>query len=44
MDGNMSKRDVKLISAWCELHYDEFIANWNLAMNDKNLYKMKLLK
>lgn len=44
LDGNMTKRDIKLISAWCELHYDELMANWSLAMNKEKLYRIEPLK
>ncbi len=39
-DGNMPKRQIKLISAWAEIHKDELLANWELAMSEQSLYKI----
>ena len=43
-DGEMSKKQLKLISAWTELHKDELLANWELAMSEQPLYKIDLLR
>lgn len=43
-DGEMPKRQLKLISAWAELHKDELLANWELAMNEQPLYKIEPLR
>ena len=39
-EGGMPKKQVKLISAWAELHKDELMANWELAVNEEPLYKI----
>lgn len=44
LKGDFSKRNQKLISAWCELHYVELLANWNLIENGEALYKIEPLK
>ena len=44
LEGEMPKKQVKLISAWAELHKEELIANWELAMNEQPLYKIDPLK
>ena len=44
MEGSFSKRNQKLVSAWCELHHDELVANWNLATNGEELFKISPLK
>ena len=31
IEGEMPKRQIKLIAAWAELHKDELEANWRLA-------------
>lgn len=36
----MPKKQLKLISAWAELHKDELLANWELAMSEQPLYKI----
>ncbi len=43
-DGEMPKKQLKLISAWAELHRDELLANWELAMNEQPLYKIDPLR
>lgn len=42
-DGEMPKKQCKLISAWAELHKDELLANWELAMSEQPLYKIEPL-
>ena len=44
IEGERPKRQVKFISAWAELHKDELLANWELAMNEQPLYKIEPLK
>ena len=49
MDGDlinweMPKKQLKLISAWAELHKDELLANWELAMIEQPLYKIGPLR
>lgn len=31
LDGKMPKRQIKLVSAWIEIHKDELIADWKLC-------------
>lgn len=40
----MPRRQSRLIAAWVELHYDELLANWNLAQSDQPLYKIDPLR
>lgn len=42
--GEMPKKQIKLISAWAEIHRDELLANWELAITDQPLYKIDPLK
>ena len=44
IEGDMPKRQQKLIAAWAEIHKDELIANWELAMTEQPLYKIDPLK
>lgn len=39
-EGEMPKKQLKLISAWAVLHKDELLANWELAMSEQPLYKI----
>ena len=43
-DGEMPLRQRKLITAWAEIHRDELLANWELAMNEEPLYKIEPLR
>ena len=42
--GEMPKSQAKLVAAWTELHKDELLANWELAMNSEPVYKIEPLK
>lgn len=44
IDGNIPRRQVKLIEAWAELHKDELLANWELAQNGESPFKIDPLK
>lgn len=44
IEGDMPRKQMKLIAAWAELHNDELEANWELAINEQPLYKIEPLK
>lgn len=35
---------MKLVQAWIEIHKDELIANWELAINGQQVFKIEPLK
>ena len=41
--GNMPPRQRKLIAAWAELHREELEANWLLALNNEQLFRIEPL-
>ena len=43
-EGEMPKRQIKFIAAWAEIHKDELVANWELAINEEPLYKIEPLR
>jgi len=43
-DGDMPRKQRKIIAAWAEIHKDELLANWELAMNEQPLYKIEPLR
>ena len=43
-DGNLPKKQLRLVQAWIELHSDEILANWQLAQNKEELYKIDPLR
>ena len=44
IEGDMQKRQIKFIASWTEIHKDELIANWELAINEEPLYKIEPLR
>ena len=44
IEGKMPKKQIKFIAAWAELHKDELLANWELAITGQSLYKIDPLR
>jgi len=44
MEGNMKRPQIRLVQAWITLHADELMANWELAVDGKNIYQIEPLK
>lgn len=44
MDGDLPKRQTRLIMAWTELHQEELMANWDLVMNGEEPFKIQPLQ
>lgn len=42
--GEMPRKQMHLIKAWAEIHHDELIANWELAITEQPLYKIDPLR
>ncbi len=40
MEGNFPKKQKRLVQAWAELHKEELLADWKLAMNGEEVYKI----
>lgn len=38
--GKMPRKQLRLIQAWIELHRDELLADWELAINGEQPYKI----
>ncbi|KIM10280.1 MAG: hypothetical protein KU37_10795 [Sulfuricurvum sp. PC08-66] len=43
IEGNLPKKQQKLVQAWMEIHHDELIANWELALAGEQPYKIEPL-
>ncbi|WP_269814502.1 DUF4160 domain-containing protein [Marinomonas shanghaiensis] len=43
-EGSLSKPKQKLVDAWVEIHKDELIADWALAVNGESVFKIDPLK
>jgi len=35
---------MKLVQAWIEIHKEELLANWELAINGQEVFKIETLK
>ena len=44
MNGNLPRRQRRLVQAWAELHQDELMANWQLATNGETLFSISPLR
>lgn len=41
--GNFPTKQSKLVIAWAELHKEDLIANWEIALNGGNLFEIQPL-
>lgn len=44
LEGNVPSKHMKLILAWIEIHKDELIADWQLASQGENVFKIEPLR
>ncbi len=44
LDGKLPPNKLKLLLAWMEIHKDELIADWDLAVNGQEPYKIDPLR
>ena len=44
MEGGIPSAKMKLVSAWIEIHKDELVADWELAVTGQQPYKIDPLK
>lgn len=44
LEGDLPKKQKKLVEAWIELHRDELKANWRLAQEGEPIFKIEPLK
>ena len=44
LDGDLPRRQRNFVRAWISLHENELLANWKLAMNDQQLFRIDPLK
>lgn len=42
--GSLPSKQLKLVLAWCELHYDELMDNWKSAMEHGEIHRIEPLK
>ncbi|MEA3522516.1 MAG: DUF4160 domain-containing protein [Campylobacterota bacterium] len=44
LEGKIPKSKMKLLTAWVELHQDELMADWKLALDGQKPYKIEPLR
>ena len=44
IEGSIKRAKLKLIQAWIEIHQEELMANWSLAVNGQSVFKIEPLK
>jgi Domain of unknown function (DUF4160) len=44
LEGKIQRSKLKLIQAWIEIHQDELMANWQLAIEGQQLFKIDPLR
>jgi len=44
LEGKMKKSKRKLLQAWIEIHQDELMADWELAINGEQIFKIDPLR
>ena len=44
LEGELPSGKLKLVKAWIEIHKEELMANWELAINGNEIFKIDPLK
>jgi len=44
IEGTIRKNKLRLVQAWIEIHREELIADWELAVNGKPIFKIEPLR
>ena len=44
LEGILKPNKMKLVQAWLEIHNDELMADWELAINGETIFKIDPLK
>ena len=44
LEGSMPRNKLRLVLAWTEIHQDELMADWELAVNGQQPYKIDPLR
>ena len=44
LEGELPRTKHKLVMAWIEIHKEELIANWELAVNGTEIFRIEPLK
>lgn len=44
LEGSLPKNKQKLVDAWVEIHKEDLLADWQLAISGESVYKIAPLK
>lgn len=44
LEGSLKSNKMKLVQAWIEIHQEELMADWELAVNGDEVFKIDPLK
>ena len=44
IEGSLRSAKMKLVQAWIEIHQEELMANWQLAVNGQAVFKIEPLR
>lgn len=44
LEGTLKTNKMKLVQAWIEIHNEELMADWTLAINGETIFKIDPLK
>jgi hypothetical protein len=44
IEGTIRTNKLKLVQAWIEIHQDDLMANWQLAVNGQQVFRIDPLK
>ncbi|MFI3222016.1 MAG: DUF4160 domain-containing protein [Methylococcaceae bacterium] len=44
IEGDLPRKQIKLVLAWAELHQEELANDWDLVMNGEEPFKIKPLQ
>lgn len=44
IEGSLRTAKLRLVQAWVEIHQDELMADWNLAVSGQSIFKIEPLK
>ena len=44
IEGSIRSNKLKLVQAWIEIHRDDLMADWNLAVNGEQVFKIDPLR
>jgi hypothetical protein len=44
LEGQLASNKSKLVKAWIEIHHEELMANWELAVTGNEVFKIEPLK